>query len=202
MTWGGRAVSLFPVVWFFSALAAVYHLCTEPDPLGWVLVIFSIYGLPLLCYRLHILFFPLIDGTYDLSERKYSPWWASHMFQFPFITLPFLESVFHFFPGGFSLWLRLWGAKIGSQVHWTPRVEIVDRGHLEVGRGTIFGHLTGVCAHMVVTNEGRPFLVLKRIRIGEACLLGAASHYGPGSDIPSGTQTRAKSTHLGVKATL
>ncbi len=202
MTWGGRIVSLFPALWLLAVLASSARLVRQSDLASFGILFFAIYGAPLVCHRTHALFFPLRDGAYDLSEPRYSPWWASHMFQYPFIALPFLESALHFIPGGFSWWLRLWGSKIGSNVHWTPRVEIVDRGSIEVGNSCVFGHLSGVSSHMIVFQEGRPILVLKRVRFGDGCLLGAASHYGPGAEIAPGTQTRAKSSHLAREVSL
>ncbi|MDJ0694669.1 GH3 auxin-responsive promoter family protein [Mastigocoleus sp. MO_188.B34] len=32
-----------------------------------------------------------------------------------------------------TLWLRLWGSKVGEGIYWTPKIEIADRGLLEIG---------------------------------------------------------------------
>ena len=151
-----------------------------------------VYLLPLFCYRLHGLFFKLTDGFWDITAKKYNPWWATHMFQFPFIACPWLEALIHFCPGLFSVWLRAWGSKIGKNVFWTPRVEIIDRGLIVVGDSCVFGHLTILCSHMVVEIEGRPCLVIKTIKIGERSFIGADTQIGPGVVVPSKTRLKLK----------
>lgn len=151
-----------------------------------------VYLMPLILYRIHFLFFPFTDGFWHLSEKKYNPWWASHMFQYPYVALPWIESIIHFFPGLYSVWLRAWGSKIGKAVYWTPRVEIVDRGLVEVGDNAVFGHISALCSHMVADIEGKPALVIKTIKIGERAFIGADSQLGPGAEVPARTKLKPK----------
>lgn len=185
MTIGGRIISLFPLLWLTCVLACIWQM-----NLG--LLLFVIYLMPLLLYRIHFLFFPFTDGYWVLSEKKYNPWWASHMFQYPYVALPWIESVLHFVPGLYSMWLRAWGSKIGKAVFWTPRVEIVDRGLVEVGDGAVFGHISALCSHMVADIEGKPALVIKTIKIGDKAFIGADSQLGPGAIVPSRTKLKPK----------
>lgn len=185
MTLGGRLISLFPLLWLICVGACIWHL-------NFLLLLFVVYLMPLILYRIHFIFFPFTDGFWHLSEKKYNPWWASHMFQFPYVALPWIESVIHFFPGLYSMWLRAWGSKIGKAVYWTPRVEIVDRGLIEVGDGAVFGHISALCSHMVADIEGKPALVIKTIKIGEKAFIGADSQLGPGADVPSRTKLKPK----------
>ena len=192
MTLGGRLVSLFPSVYLTLIilwLGKMFYAFSWPDGL---ILIALIYLVPLLCHRIHFLFFPFKDGHWNLSEKKYNPWWASHMFQFPFIACPWLESLLHFIPGLFTLWLRAWGSKIGKKVFWTPRVEILDRGLIEVGDYVVFGHLATLCSHMVAEIEGEPRLVIKTVKIGERAFIGADSQLGPGAEVPPKTVLKVK----------
>ena len=185
MTLGGRLISLFPIIWLSCVGACIWHL-----NFIWLLVV--VYLMPLILYRIHFLFFPFTDGFWHLSEKKYNPWWASHMFQFPYVALPWIESIIHFVPGLYSMWLRAWGSKIGKAVYWTPRVEIVDRGLVEVGDGAVFGHISALCSHMVADIEGKPALVIKTIKIGDKAFIGADSQLGPGAEVPARTKLKPK----------
>jgi acetyltransferase-like isoleucine patch superfamily enzyme len=193
MSLGGILVSLFPAAYLLALLAWVAKMFMQPSPFDVPALIAFVYLIPLACFRLHSLFLPLRDGDYDLSQKKYNVWWASHMFQYPFIALPMLEGFIHFIPGLFSIWLRAWGAKVGNRVHWTPKVEIVDRGLIEVGDGVIIGHLTAMCSHMVATQEGKPILTIKTITIGARALIGAVTQLGPGASIAPGEKVKPKS---------
>lgn len=192
MTIGGRIVSLFPLFYLLCIGSWIAKMFQSPQLFDVPVLLGLIYLLPLLCYRIHGLFFKMTDGFWDITEKKYNPWWATHMFQTPFIACPWLESLIHFCPGLFSIWLRAWGSKIGKNVFWTPRVEIIDRGLIEVGDGCVFGHLTILCSHMVAVIEGRPCLVIKTIKIGARSFIGADSQIGPGVVVEPKTRLKVK----------
>ena len=192
MTLGGRIVSLFPTFYLICVLGWITKMFMGFEVYDLLILLGIIYLMPLIVFRIHHLFFPFSDGYWVLSERKYNPWWASHMFQFPFIACPWLESFFHFIPGLYSLWLRAWGSKVGKGVFWTPRVEIIDRNLVEIGDYCVFGHLTTMCSHMVADIEGKPSLVVKTIKIGSKSFIGADSQFGPGAIIPEKTKVKVK----------
>lgn len=193
MTIGGRLVSLFPLFYLGCVLAWLYKMFTAFSPLDFLGLIGIVYIMPLIIHRIHFLFFPFSDGYWVLAEKKYNPWWASHMFQYPFIACPWIESLIHFVPGLYSMWLRAWGSKIGKGVFWTPRVEIVDRGLVEIGDRCVVGHITGMCSHMVADIDGKPSLVIKKIVLGEKVFVGADSQLGPGVIVPARTKLKPKS---------
>lgn len=192
MTIGGMIASLFPLLYLVINICAVGNLLQNPSWASGAFLASGIYLLPLLIFRLHSVFFKVTEGDFDLSKKVYNPWWTAHMLQYPFISLPFLESVLHFVPGLYSMWLRAWGAKIGKKVFWTPRTEILDRNLVEVGSHTIIGHMTIMVSHLVETRSGVPMLVLKKVKIGEKCLVGADAQLGPGADIANRTQLKPK----------
>lgn len=192
MTLGGRLVTLFPAIYLIAVSAWVFKMLHAFVWYDFLVLIGLVYLFPLLVHRIHFLFFPFGDGYWVLSEKKYNPWWASHMFQYPFIACPWIESLIHFFPGLYSLWLRAWGSKIGKGVFWTPRVEIIDRGLVEIGDYVVVGHIATMCSHMVADIEGKPALVVKKIIIGEKSFVGADSQFGPGAVVPPKTRVKVK----------
>lgn len=192
MTIGGKLVSLFPVFYLLVIIGWCLKMSSHFQYQDFAILFSIIYLMPLGLYRIHFYFFPFSDGYWALSEKKYNPWWASHMFQFPFIACPWIESLIHFIPGLYSLWLRAWGSKIGKNVYWTPRVEVVDRGLIEVGDYAIIGHVSVMCSHMVADIEGKPALVIKKIIIGEKAFIGADSQLGPGAVVEAKAKLKPK----------
>lgn len=151
-----------------------------------LLVGFTLYGLPLLAYRLHSQLYPITEGVSYLQGKAYSPWWGSHQIQLIYIAFPWLETLLRLVPSVFSAWLRLWGADVGRQVYWAPGLEIADRGLLSVGDRAIIGHRVGLYAHVIKPKREDLMLYVKRIHIGSDAFIGSASRIGPGVVINSG----------------
>lgn len=193
MTWGGRLVTLFPVLHLGVLLGFAAWSWPQPKAHHLLILLALIYLFPLIIFRLHNLFWPLREGVWDLAEKKYSPWWASHMFQLLFIAVPSFEAVLRLVPGLYSVWLRAWGSRIGDQVYWTPRVEILDRSLVEIGSGCLFGHLTTMSSHAVSEIEGKPMLMVRKIRLGDRVFVGADTQMGPGVTIEAGVKIKPKS---------
>jgi hypothetical protein len=192
MTIGGKLISLFPLFYLISVLTWIGTMFHHYSHLDFLVLLGIVYLMPLALYRVHFIFFPFSDGYWVLAEKKYNPWWASHMFQFPFIACPWLESLIHFVPGLYSIWLRSWGSKIGKGVYWTPRIEVIDRGMIEVGNYAIFGHITAMCSHMVAEIDGKASLVVKTIKIGEKAFIGADTQMGPGAIVEPRAKLKPK----------
>ena len=192
MTIGGRLASLFPFVYLSLV---VYMIGTLLHRFHWWkmgALAAIVYLLPLVLFKFHSLFFPVEEGEFDLSKKTYNPWWTSHMLQFPFIAVPWLESLIHFVPGLYTIWIRAWGSKVGRKVYWTPRTEIVDRNLVEIGDSTLVGHMTFMASHLVETRSGVPKLVIKKVRIGSNCLIAADAQLGPGATLEDGTKLKPK----------
>jgi hypothetical protein len=187
-------LAYFPTAILVLVIAAFLYLCVHPGVFSVLSLFFVLYGLPLLVYRLHNYFYPVTEGISYLQGQNYSPWWGSHQLQAIYIAIPTLEAILRLVPGLFSVWLRLWGAKVGQQVYWTPALEIADRSLLEIGDRVIFGHRTGLYAHVVKPRRGNLTIYVKKIEIGSDAFIGAGSVLGPGVAIadgaflPAGTQ--------------
>ena len=151
-----------------------------------LLFLFNLYILPPLFFRLHNRVFILKSGFSDFSKHVYSPWWGGHQIQKIYISLPFLESLLRLIPGLYSGWLRLWGAKIGKCIYWTPNVEIVDRSLIELGDYVVFGHRSAICSHVITPRKGGLLLYVGPIVIGDGVFVGAEAKIGPGARIDQG----------------
>ena len=186
MTLRSRVFVWFPALWLMLVAALLLFLVIRPSVMAVALLLFGVYVLPVIAYRLHDLAWPLQTGLSRLDTPDYSPWWGGHQFQVMYSALPALEAVLRLVPGLYSVWLRAWGSKVGRGVYWTPLVEITDRALLDIGDGVVFGHRVGCYAHFAVRRRGKLFLFVKPIRIGSGALLGAGWRLGPGAVIEAG----------------
>lgn len=186
MTILSKIMALFPTL---HALVIVYALiCFTKDPgvPSSLVILASIYLFPLACFRFMGLFYPIKEGKSDLAKDKYSPWWGGHQIQLLFYVVPQFEAFLRVIPGAFSLWLRLWGSKVGKGVYWTPNVEIDDRSMVEIGNHALFGHKVELVSHVVGGKKGVFSLYSKNIVIGDGAFVGAGSRLGPGSEVEAG----------------
>lgn len=191
MTILGQIMRLFPII-HFTGFATSLYFSVVYSPWFIAAALFWLYLLPLILNSIHNIFYPLKEEDCDLREKKYSAWWGNHQLQYLFIVIPQFEQILHIVPGLFSLWLRSWGSKIGKGIYWTPRVEILDRSLVEIGNYVVLGHLTAMSSHMVIDIDGRPFLIIKKIRIGEKSFIGADSQFGPGTTIEARSKIKPK----------
>jgi len=186
MTVRARVFTCFPAAWLAAVCACALFAAAEPGAPSLAALFAALYLLPVACFRVHDLLWPLVEGRSRLDAPGYSPWWGGHQFQVMYTAFPALEAALRLVPGAYSAWLRLWGSRIGRRVHWTPRVEITDRSLLEVGDDVVFGHLVACYSHVVMRRRDRVLLYARRIRIGRGVLLGAACSLGPGVRIDDG----------------
>jgi hypothetical protein len=186
VTLRGHTVALFPAAWLLFVLMAIVALARDPGARALLALVAIVYVVPVACFRMHNLLWPLSEGRSRLDAPQYSSWWAAHHFQLIYIAFPALESALRLVPGLYSAWLRLWGSRIGRRVHWTPRVDITDRSLLDVGDGVVFGDRVACYCHVVTRRRGALVLYVRRIRIGDGALIGAACRLGPGVRVDAG----------------
>jgi len=195
MTFLSVILSFFPAIIISLAVLSFLWVCFSPGIFSILTLLFSLYGLPLLVYRIHELFYPIKEGISYLGTKEYSPWWGSHQIQVIYIAFPALETLLRLIPGAFSIWLRLWGAKVGKSVYWTPQLEISDRGLIEIGDRVIFGHGIGIYSHIIKPRKNDLMLYVKKVKIGTNVFLGAWNHVGPGVAVEDETYVPV-ATHL------
>jgi acetyltransferase-like isoleucine patch superfamily enzyme len=189
-------LSLFPTIVLLSAIAAIISLCLANTLLQATIAVlallFSLYGFPLLIYRLHQWRFPIVEGINYLVGKEYNPWWGSHQIQTIYLVLPVLERILQTIPGLFSAWLRLWGSAVGRNVYWVPQVEIADRGLLKIGNNVVFGYQVRLFSHVVKPRKGNLMLYVKSITIGDNVFIGVGSNLGPGVVVEDGAFVAAR----------
>jgi len=186
MTLLSQILSLFPAFVMAIAAGCFLWLLIAPSIFSILALVFTLYILPLLIYRIHQRFYPIKFGISYLIGEKYSPWWGSQQIQIFYSTFPVLERILILIPGLFSVWLRLWGAKIGHQVYWTPSVEIIDRGLIEVGDRTVFGHKALACSHVIKPKRNNLMLYVQKIEIGHDVFVGAGVQFSAGAKVTDG----------------
>lgn len=122
-----------------------------------------------------------------VGSTDFIKWWACFQCQVLFLRFPALEEIIRLVPGCYSLWLRLWGSRIGRLTYWAPRTCILDRGFLDIGDHVIFG--AGVKLNPHVMEEGR--LLLAPVKIGNGSLIGGYSLLTAGTEIAADEAVRA-----------
>jgi acetyltransferase-like isoleucine patch superfamily enzyme len=191
MTFLSSILLFFPTFILMLTGGAIVYLAYSPSIFSILAVLLSIYGLPLLVYRLHQWIYPVQEGISYLLGKEYSPWWGSHQIQVMYIAIPVFEAVLRLIPGAFSFWLRLWGAKVGRDVYWTPGLEIADRGLIEIGDRVVMGHRVGISSHVIKPRKQNLMLYVKKVKIGNDVFVGAGSVLAPGVVISDRTFLQA-----------
>src|SRR6476469_11192720 len=78
MTWLSTLLAFFPALMVLLAASSFLTICIFPSVWTVLWFLFSLYGLPLLIYRIHAHFYPVLQGIRYLQGKEYSPWWGSH----------------------------------------------------------------------------------------------------------------------------
>jgi hypothetical protein len=194
--WSGRLLLLF-----LNCLPAVHILSTVSilliPFLNWEarlgIALTQLYLLPPLAARLILYIFPILQGRITVGSKQFFSWWTSFQLQVVFCRLPFLEESLRLIPGIYSLWLRLWGSRIGRLTYWSPGTTITDRSFLCVGNDVVFGAGVRLNAHVLTKNkDGKIELLLATLKIGDRVVVGGYSLLTAGAEISSDEATRAR----------
>lgn len=190
-------------MWFFPAIlaAAIFasfiNVVQEPSILSFGILIFLIYLLPPLLFRVINFFFPIQEGMHKLGpEHPPSPWMISLRIQLIYAVIPQFEALLNTLPGIYSVWLRLWGSKVGRMVFWAPDVKILDRGHLEIGSRCYIGSSTFSC-HLGNPKDGETELCFRKIIIEDDVFIPAQCNIGPGAHVKKNEKLRIMTQILG-----
>lgn len=182
----GKIFVFFPLSFYGLLAVSLVSFAANPGLINFIFILYVLYFYPLTVFRLTNIFYPLRPGKYDLQTSDFNPWWGSHQVQLVYYAMPFLEASLRIIPGAYSFWLRLWGSKIGKKIYWTPNIEIDDRTMLEIGDHTVIGHKFSFHPHVIGPKDGKLMLLVKKIKIGKKCFLGAGSDLAPGVIIDDG----------------
>ena len=189
MTILGRLISFYSTALLGLCAAVVLWFAWRPSVWPPLALVGLLYLAPPLSFRLHRRLFPFKRSLTNLSTPEYAPWWGAHQIQLVYIAVPQLEALLRIVPGLYSAWLRLWGSRIGRQVHWTPNVEVTDRHLLDIGDRVVCGHKCKFLGHAIKPREagGSALMLYSRtIKIGSDVFIGAGSRIGPGATVVDG----------------
>jgi hypothetical protein len=171
-----ETVVFLPSVWWIRCVVA-----------GVVLYLF-----PPFVVRVLLLLGRIHEGIIPLGSKDFFLWWASFQWQMIFCRFPALEELLRLIPGLYSLWLRLWGSRIGRFTFWAPGTLILDRSFLQIGDDVVLGAGVRLNAHVAdIDSEGHRRLLLAKLEIGDRCHIGGYSLLTAGTKIEKDQTTKA-----------
>jgi hypothetical protein len=151
-----------------------------------------LYILPPVLARCILIICPIQEGHISIPSRDYFAWWFILNLQIIFCRLTFLEELMRIIPGAYSMWLRLWGSRIGSFTYWAAGLRILDRSFLDIGSGVAFGAGVRLNPHVIAEkDDGKMELLLARIHIGNRAIIGGYALLTAGTRIADDENTRA-----------
>ncbi|MBC7769271.1 MAG: hypothetical protein H7124_10835 [Phycisphaerales bacterium] len=185
MTTADRLFSYFPLLMTIVSLAALGVFAQWPSGWSALLLLVILYLFPPLVLRVMLRWAPLKQGVSAINGRTFSPWLAAHHLQAFYDALPYLEALLRVIPGFYSMWLRLWGSRVGYGVTWPVRIDVLDRNLIDIGNRVTFDREVELAAHVRQKMEGGAARVLVRtVRVGSHAFLGARARIGPGANVP------------------
>lgn len=186
MTAADRLFSYFPLLMTVLSLAALGVFAQWPSLWSALLLLFVLYFLPAMVQRVMFRWAPLKQGIACIDGRVFCPWLASHHIQAFYDALPYLESLLRVLPGFYSMWLRMWGSRVGYGVEWPVRMDVLDRSLMDIGNRVVFSREAELAAHVrKKTDGGRSRVLVRTVRIGSYAFVGAGARIGAGASVPS-----------------
>ncbi|MBL8538413.1 MAG: hypothetical protein JNM59_13485 [Hyphomonadaceae bacterium] len=186
MTPADRIFSYFPLMMTAAAFWSLGVFAAWPSLWTGLLLVFVLYLFPPIVLRIVFRWAPLKHGIACIDGRAFCPWLASHHIQAFYDAQPYLESLLRVIPGFYSLWLRMWGSRVGYGVEWPVRMDVLDRNLMDIGNRVVFSREVELSAHVRQKLDGGGSRVLVRpVRIGSYAFVGAGARVGPGAAIPS-----------------
>ncbi len=160
---------------------------TSLSAVAWLLLV------PPIVVRTVLALAPLPSGDVAIGSPAFLRWWFTSQWQVIFNRLPWIEECVRLVPGLYSAWLRLWGARVGPFVYWTPGLRILDRPLVKVGGRVVFGADVRISPHIVMPNDtGQLVLRIGQVRIGNDALIGGYSILLAGCWVGNGEATPGK----------
>jgi hypothetical protein len=193
--WNGRllllALNFLPLLQVVLVIGLLFTpYANWPARIGITLAV--LYLSPPLIARLILFLVPFPQGRIAVGTKAFFGWWTLFQLQIVFCRLPALEEILRLIPGVYSLWLRLWGARIGRLTYWSPGTVITDRSFLCIGDDVVFGAGVRLNAHVLAKDmEGKMELLLATLKIGDRVIVGGYSLLTAGTEISSDEATRA-----------
>jgi acetyltransferase-like isoleucine patch superfamily enzyme len=186
-----RLFSYFPLLLTIAAVSALGVFAAWPNGWSAALVVFVIYLLAPMSLRIVLRWAPIKPGVVAISDRTFCAWLASHHIQAFYDALPYLESLLRVIPGFYSMWLRMWGSRIGYGVEWPVRMDVLDRDMVDIGNRVVFAREVELSAHVRQKLDGGLRVLVRPLRVGSYAFIGAGTRMGPGAVAPANANVPA-----------
>jgi hypothetical protein len=181
-------LNLLPLLHAAGTVACLFLPVSWPQRIGLAAAVF--YLAPLVPGRLLRESLRGCPRDIAVGSPAFLRWWACFQCQVLFLRFPAAEELLRMVPGLYSLWLRLWGSRIGKLTYWAPRTIILDRGFLDIGDHVVIGAGVRLNPHVMERDE-LPVLRLAPVKIGDRALIGGYSLLTAGTEIADDEATRA-----------
>lgn len=181
-------LNLVPLVHSMAVIGCLFLPLSWPARAGCAAAV--LYLLPLVPGRLLRESLRRAPSQIPMGSADFLKWWASFQCQVVFLRFPALEEILRSVPGLYSLWLRLWGSRVGKLTYWAPRTVILDRGFLDLGDRVVFGAGARLNPHVIERGDAS-HLLLAPVKIGDDSMIGGYSLLTAGTEIAAGETTRA-----------
>ncbi len=159
----------------------------------WVLAPAWLLLIPPIVVRATLSLRPLPREDIAVGSSAFLIWWFTSQWQTIFNRLPWIEEMIRLIPGLYAMWLRLWGAKVGRLVYWTPGLRILDRSLVSIGDHATFGAGVKIHPHIIMPNDkGELVLRVATVSIGRGSMVGGSSVLLAGSWVGDGEISMAK----------
>src|SRR5262249_28731800 len=153
MTFANQLFSYFPLLMTVLTFAALGEFAHGPSVFALLLVLGVLYVFPPIVQRIVLRWTPLKQGVSVIDAKTFSPWLAMHHIQGFYDALPQLESLLRVIPGFYSMWLRLWGSRVGYGVEWPVRMQVLDRSLMDIGNRVVFSRSVELVANLRSKSE-------------------------------------------------
>jgi acetyltransferase-like isoleucine patch superfamily enzyme len=196
-----RLFSYFPLLMTVATLAAVAAFAHDPSIWTLLLLFAVLYILPPTVQRVMFRWSPLKLGVSTIDDRHFSAWLAASHIQAFYDALPQLESLLRVIPGFYSMWLRLWGSRVGYGVEWPVRMDVLDRNLMDIGNRVVFSHeveLSAHCRNKMETAASR--ILVREVHVGSHAFIGTGARLDAGAAVPSNASVPEHSV-IGVNTT-
>src|SRR6185295_9362404 len=190
-----------PLMMTIASLAALGVFARFPSGWSALLLLSVVYIVPPMVQRVMLRWAALKQGVSEIDGRKFSAWLASHHVQAFYDALPYLESLLRVIPGFYSMWLRLWGSRVGYGVEWPVRMDVLDRNLMDIGNGVTFSHevqLSAHCRNKMETQASR--ILVREVHVGSHAFVGTGARLDAGASIPSNASVPERAA-VGVNMT-
>ena len=185
---------LFNYFTFFLLLLVTTSLLLLPYSMG-VRVAFGlaiVYLLPPLLAQIALRLYPIKKSHIPFGSTAFMTWWFLTSLQTIYSRFFFFFLLLRSVPSLYSLWLRLWGAKIGKMTYWSPSTKIIDRSFLDIGDFVSFGMGVKLNPHVISKNsQGESVLLLAPIIIRDNVLVGGYSLLTTGTELCANESTNS-----------